>query len=134
MPESLRWLTSAFTFSEFLVAAAYALLLVISYRQAGWRGGVGIAGLALVALGVMRVRVLLGFGPLITPIAYVFMGTTLLGQLLLPALWVHRMVARQPPVLGWTVVAGVAGYFLGGLIMSGVTLVIAGAIALRSLQ
>ena len=57
----------------------------------------------------------------------------LLGQLLLPALLVYRVSLRNRQAYPLATMAGVAGYFVGGLIMSGILVVLVIIIAIDGL-
>jgi hypothetical protein len=120
----MSWLSSVFSIRAILMAAGYSVLLLIAYRRAGWRGGVGVAALAFVLFGASALRALLGIGSLASPSAYVIVGAVLLGHVLLPALWVHRVNRRKPTEPVWPVLAGIAGYFLAEIVITGVAMIV----------
>lgn len=120
----MKWLSSMFSIRALLIAAGYSFLLLIAYRRAGWRGGVGVAVVAFLLLGALRLRVLLDISSVPRSTAYVIVGTVLVGQILLPALLVHRMNQRKPTAPAWALLSGVAGYFLGEIVMTGVMVIV----------
>lgn len=120
----MDWLSSVFSIRAILMAAGYSVLLLIAYRRAGWRGGVGAAALAFLLFGASVWRALLSMGSLARPSAYVLLGLVLLGHILLPALWVHRVNRRRPTEPVWAVLAGIAGYFLAEIVITGVALIV----------
>lgn len=124
MRDGMNWLSSMFSLRAIIMATGYSVLLLIAYRRAGWRGGLSAAAVAFVLFGAKGLRALLGFGPQATPTAYAIVGAVLLGHILLPALWVHRVNRRKPTEPAWAVLAGIAGYFLAEIVITGVVLIV----------
>jgi hypothetical protein len=124
----MTWLSVFFSLYSLVIAIVYTFALLLGYRLQGLRGLILAAGAAFLLLAAKHVymvyRLSADLGASVPAWIHAVAAVGLMGQLLLPALLVHRVTLRNAQALPVAAIAGVAGYFVAGLIMAAIGAVV----------